>query len=162
MIQRIQTLYLIIGSFSMFLSFVFPFAVFKGMNGLDHILSALSFIREDNESYQLLNHIPYMILASFGGGVLLANVLFYKNLNLQRKIGRLLYVLLLASIGAMFWMIFSNMKSLNNLHLQMDFYHVGFYLPFVALIMNFMANRGIRRDQNLLKSLDRLRWKKRQ
>ena len=157
MIQRIQTVYLIIGSVAMFLSFVFPIVVFDGMSGLDHVLSALSFAREDGESHKLLNHIPYMILASLAGGVLLANVLLYKNLNLQRQIGRLLYLLLIASIGTMFWLIFSNMSSLESLDLKTDFYHVGFYLPFVALIMNFMANRGMRRDQNLLKSLDRLR-----
>lgn len=157
MIQRIQTVYLIIGSVAMFLSFVFPIVVFEGMSGLDHVLSALSFAREDGESHKLLNHIPYMILASLAGGVLLANVLLYKNLNLQRQIGRLLYLLLIASIGTMFWLIFSNMSSLESLDLKTDFYHVGFYLPFVALIMNFMANRGMRRDQNLLKSLDRLR-----
>jgi len=36
-------------------------------------------------------------------------------------------------------------------------YHVGFYLPVVALAFLFLAIRGIKKDEALVKSLDRIR-----
>ncbi|NQX93087.1 MAG: DUF4293 family protein [Flavobacteriales bacterium] len=54
-------------------------------------------------------------------------------------------------------MIRTNLNGLDSEDLKLDWYLVGFYMPFVALLFNFMAARAIRRDQELLKSLDRLR-----
>jgi hypothetical protein len=34
---------------------------------------------------------------------------------------------------------------------------VGFYLPLLALILNFSANRLIRNDEQLVRSMDRIR-----
>jgi hypothetical protein len=36
-------------------------------------------------------------------------------------------------------------------------FEAGFYLPTLALILNLLANRFIRRDEQLVRSMDRLR-----
>jgi hypothetical protein len=36
-------------------------------------------------------------------------------------------------------------------------YWIGFYMPVAAIAFQFMANRGIKRDEALVKSVQRLR-----
>ncbi|MHA6248683.1 DUF4293 domain-containing protein [Pontibacter sp. CAU 1760] len=36
-------------------------------------------------------------------------------------------------------------------------YHAGFYMPLLALLLNALANRFIKRDEDLVRSVDRLR-----
>lgn len=156
MIQRVQSLYFLLGALALFLVFVFDMVVFKDLAELRYHLSALSFYQGEEQLVVKGNMIMNLLLA-LGGGVMLGNILMFKNRSLQRSIGRLIYILILAIIGCMFYFIITNQNSPEVNELSVNHYSVGFYLPFFALIMTFMANRGIRRDEQLVASLDRLR-----
>ena len=157
MIQRIQSIYLVLASAAMFLSFLFTIVVFEGMGNLNYQLGAFDFSRSDGEIFAIESNTLFILFTSLAGGVFIANVLMFRNLKLQRQIGRLLYLIVFGSIGSMFFMVIDNMSPEESTQLTVDLFHIGFYLPFVALILNFMANKGMRRDQQLLNSLDRLR-----
>jgi hypothetical protein len=43
------------------------------------------------------------------------------------------------------------------LHIERIDYGLGMYLPVIALAFTFLANRGIKKDEDLVKSVDRLR-----
>tara|TARA_Y100000589_G_scaffold328065_1_gene371367 strand:+ start:49 stop:210 length:162 start_codon:yes stop_codon:yes gene_type:complete len=45
----------------------------------------------------------------------------------------------------------------ENVEVQNQVYHVGFYMLISSIPFLFLANRGIKKDDDLVKSLDRLR-----
>ncbi len=156
MIQRVQSLYFLLGAVALFLVYVFDIAVFKDMAELEYQLSAFSFSRGE-AFFVVKGNVMMNLLVALSGGVMLANILLFKNRKLQRSIGRLIYLLLLSLIGCMVYFILTNQNSPQVNELTIQYYSVGFYLPFFAFLMTFMANRGIRRDEQLVASLDRLR-----
>ena len=54
-----------------------------------------------------------------------------------------------------------NMKSIlddqKSVEVLNQVYHVGFYLLISSIPFLFLANRGVKKDDDLVKSLDRLR-----
>jgi hypothetical protein len=64
-------------------------------------------------------------------------------------------LLIVATFGLQFY--FSNKgEALLNPKLEGEF-QPAFYLPTLALMLNLLANRFIRRDEQLVRSADRLR-----
>tara|TARA_B100000886_G_scaffold335217_1_gene291949 strand:+ start:57 stop:218 length:162 start_codon:yes stop_codon:yes gene_type:complete len=45
----------------------------------------------------------------------------------------------------------------ENVEILNEVYHVGFYMLISSIPFLFLANRGIKKDEDLVKSLDRLR-----
>ena len=73
----------------------------------------------------------------------------------QLKLGMLNLLLIIATFGAAFH--FSNLgETFLNPKLEGQF-QPAFYLPTLALMLNLLANRFIRRDEQLVRSADRLR-----
>ena len=157
MIQRIQSVYLFLGAVAAFLAFALDLARFLDVSSIQYVVDAFTFTNSNGDLFTLQQNIPFIILNSLAGGMLLANILLYKNMSLQRKVSRFLHLIILGSVVSMIFMIRTNLNGLDSVDLKLDWYLVGFYMPFVALLFNFMAARAIRRDQELLKSLDRLR-----
>jgi|TARA_B100000497_G_C7667981_1_gene402875 hypothetical protein len=130
MIQRIQTLYLFVAAILSALSaFVLP------MYSLDEItLEATA------------NAATF---GGFGGSMAFFSgaILLYRNLKLQLLIVRLSMVLSLLVLGALIWIIQGNGGSAA----------LGVVIPFVNIVLAFMASKGIQKDEAKLRSLDRLR-----
>ena len=73
----------------------------------------------------------------------------------QLKLGMLNLLLIIATFGAAFH--FSNQgEAFLNPKLEGQF-QPAFYLPTLALLLNLLASRFIRRDEQLVRSADRLR-----
>jgi putative copper export protein len=94
-------------------------------------------------------------LALAAAVVAVVEIFQFRNRMLQLKLGALNILLITATIGAAFY--YSNQgERLLNPKLQGQF-DIGFYLPTLALLLNLLANRFIRRDDQLVRSMDRLR-----
>jgi uncharacterized protein YigA (DUF484 family) len=78
----------------------------------------------------------------------------FKNRLLQIKLGALNSLLMAGVLGLI--MLFSNQGE-EYIQGQGGEYLLGTYLPMAAMICNLIANRFIRRDENLVRSSDRLR-----
>jgi peptidoglycan/LPS O-acetylase OafA/YrhL len=136
MIQRIQTLWLVLAAIVMALLFYFPVymingtAVSIGNNFIAIVLAALSII------------LSLVTLFSFKKR---------KNQVILTWLNILVCVLLL---GWLFYLIHQNKipETLND-----GYYWVGAFIPLVDIVLLFLAKRGIRKDEKLVKSLDRLR-----
>ncbi len=104
---------------------------------------------EQNDVYSsALDHTPLLVLSIISAVVGLADVFLYRNRPLQINICRFNLLLLLAMIGIAFYLEY----------LDKDFSPwMGMAIPFLALALNLMAIRGIRADENLVRSMDRLR-----
>lgn len=157
MIQRIQSVYLAIAI--ILLSFVtVGTTLFSFVNDANRFtFSSYGITKYDLEgSFISQTHFPVyigliaLILLSF------ICLMSYKNLERQFKLGRTifyLYFLLLITILVLSFFGDSLIDAKTNAR-ELG---LGFYLFVAGFPLIFMANTGIKRDKNLLKSLDRLR-----
>jgi hypothetical protein len=98
---------------------------------------------------------PIAALAVAAAAVAIFEIFQFRNRMFQLKLGALNILLITATIGAAFYYS-SQGEQLLNVKLEGK-YDAGFYLPTLALLLNLLANRFIRRDDQLVRSMDRLR-----
>lgn len=138
MIQRRQTLWLLLASVAAGLTFMFPFVVGKKMEKnmlVDEVVDAGS---------------NFFILLITGVSLVLSTVIIFlfKNRKQQMQLC-LLGMLISAGIIALY---FLQMNKLTNTTLALTS-----ILPFLVLAGYILAFRDIRKDEKLVKSLDKLR-----
>lgn len=144
MIQRIQTIYLLLA------------AVLSG--GLVFFVSF--FINEDANTSNiiaLLNENRFLI-KSIGIGFFLSSALsvlsifMYKTRQNQFVLGRLNILINFYLLGVLLY------ESLNiSGEASVSEKGIGIFLPIIVIVFLVMANKAIRKDENLVKSVDRLR-----
>ena len=112
----------------------------------------------------ILAFIPFSPLNAFSDGffigfssvialIAIVTIFLYKNRKMQI---RLCYGMLIALVlFYIFYLIFSR----QNLSFTELFKHVQytFVFPFISIILIYLAIRGIKKDDKLVRSLDRLR-----
>ncbi len=152
MIQRIQTIYLALAALLLGLTFAFPFATYALSQG-DVIFNAYGVT--DNAE-EINTFFPYYITIALSMGLALFSILQYKKRKLQITVGRFVYLLLAVTIAFVF-IDFYSLKGQFEIDSAAVSYGVSMFLPVAALPILFMANRNIRKDEDLIKSLDRLR-----
>ncbi len=104
---------------------------------------------------------PYLIsanalLAIINGaiGILaLLCIFLYKNRNVQIRVGNLSMLLTALLAGLLFFVADTISKSMNQ---RVDFM-IGSYLPLIEIVLLFIAVRFIKKDEDLVRSADRLR-----
>jgi membrane-bound ClpP family serine protease len=134
MIQRLQSLWLLAASACAFLSFKVPF--YGGYDQARYIpVTALT------------GNIVLMVTSVIGGAALIA-IFLYKDRKVQFRIT--LITLLLSILNIVLYFIEIEKFAQGNLALTSV---VTFAIP----VFIFLAVRGIRKDEKLVKSLDRLR-----
>lgn len=130
MIQRIQTLYLFAAAIlSALAAFVLPM----------YVLDGASYASTANAS----------TFGGFGASMALfsGSILLYNNRNLQLLIVRLGMLMSLLVLGALIWIIQGEGASAGW----------GVVVPFINIVLAFMASKGIQKDEKKVRSLDRLR-----
>ena len=138
MIQRQQTLWLLLCSIAALLSFMFPFVTGKV---LDKTVEVDASIKAGAD---------FLILIFTGGSLILSSItiFLYKDRKLQIKLC-LLGILLAATI------IFLYILQMNKVSKAV--LALAAILPFLILFGYYMAFKNIRKDERLVKSLDKLR-----
>ncbi|OSZ76977.1 hypothetical protein CAP36_11130 [Chitinophagaceae bacterium IBVUCB2] len=140
MIQRQQTLWLLLATIAGVLSFMFPFAV-----GEKIVVNTTMKERVDlvaGEDFFIL------ILTIVSIGLSAITIFLFKDRKLQIK---LCLLGLLVAIGILILYVLSMNKLLASTPA------LWAILPVVIIISYFMAFRNIRKDEKLVKSLDKLR-----
>ncbi len=95
------------------------------------------------------------IVALLSAAVAVYEIFQFRNRFGQLKLGMVNLLLIVAVFGLQFY--FSNLgEAALNPKLEGQF-QPAFYLPTLALMLNLLANRFIRRDEQLVRSADRLR-----
>ena len=152
MIQRIQTIYLVLATLILGLTFAFPFATYTIEQG-DIVFNAYGVSENVGE---INTFFPYYITIALSMGLALFSLLQYKKRKVQITVGRFVYLLLAVTITFVF-VDFYSLSGKLEVESGMVSSGVGMFLPVAALPILFMANRNIRKDEDLIKSLDRLR-----
>lgn len=157
MIQRIQSVYLLLAVISLGVMFFFPLASFIG-GDKDQLVYFI---------YELISKIPgetpavpvyfiYPILALTILAILLSlfAIVQFKNRGIQLKMIRAAILLILSMIGVFFFYCSPLLEKASG---TLTEYKIGSYMPLIALMFLILANRGVMNDIKLLRSADRLR-----
>lgn len=143
MIQRIQSVYLLLVAV---LSYWVLFGINVWMTNEGIGVTPYAIL---SDSSWLLKMIPLMFFAS---GVLASIAIFlYKNRQLQFVVGRIIILIQLFLLGLLIYL------SLNLPGETFSEKGIGMFFPVVLLVLTVLANKAIRKDENLVKSVDRLR-----
>ncbi len=103
---------------------------------------------------------PFYLISIFLSMLALAVLLSYKKLETQQKLGRLSFVTLLVGLIIVTVIFYATRGQLNGMLeglLVKSRLGIGYYLLIVATAFSFLGNLGVKRDLDLLKSIDRIR-----
>ena len=155
MIQRIQSVYLLLAGISAAVMFFFPLAVFYGNSNFEMYAYQLHFFDPDPS----LQVSPYFLLPLLGSIVLIILLSFWtifsfkkrKQQLLLTKINMAITMLLLAGY------FFGYIGMLENSVGNPPEYQFASFMPALVFMFLLLANRGIQKDEKLIRSMDRLR-----
>lgn len=164
MIQRVQSIFLLAAAILLVVALFFPLwseTDIQKQERAELNVYELRYekINEDGSRGELINVKQTFYLSIFlfvGAGIALFSIFQYKNRLRQIQLGALNSLVIAASFLVALFVYIRKAEVLVNLEAQGE-YEMGFYLPIVALICNSIANRFIRKDENLVRSADRLR-----
>jgi len=160
MIQRIQSVFLLLLALSMLSLVALPlWHKVDGLTQQELTLTAFNFQATAKLPAAPTTGAPVWIIAVLAlasAAVAVYEIFQFRNRFTQLKLGMLNLLLLVATFGAAFY--FSNQgEAFLNPKLEGKFLP-AFYLPTLGLMLNLLANRFIRRDEQLVRnSYDRLR-----
>lgn len=150
MIQRIQSIYLLIAGLVMLAMYNVPVAVFTS-GELSYNLFACHILHPISGE-MVINVVPMAVLPLLSLFLSLFALLKFKNRTFQMKLGKLnvLVLLVLIVVQGIYFVRLANMLGQGK---------PGFsaIVPLIAIILVFMANKAIRKDDNLIRSADRIR-----
>ena len=145
MIQRIQSLFLLIVSLSFLGHFLWPLATSN--------ISGGKFLAD--KVFDINDHVVLLGLVILGAGLALINIFLFNNRPLQLRLGYILIILgiLFPLVGVFSFMNdtaqMSDSAQIND--------QLGIYLPILTILFAILANRSIKKDENTVRSMDRLR-----
>jgi len=143
MIQRIQSIYLLIASLVSG-GLVFVFNLWSNLK--EQIFALDLFMRESF----LLKVIPLLFLLS--AVVSFLDVFLFKNRKLQFVVGRLIILINLFLLGLL---IYVSLTLPGEISISKK--GIGMFLPILVVLLIVLANKAIKKDEDLVKSVDRLR-----
>ena len=137
MIQRIQTVYLLIALVILgALPFVFPL-----------------FTMSDGKEFRFMNDSFYTVLFGLSTTLTLISIMYFKKRQHQFVLNRLTIILNLILLVLFVY----RSLNLSGEAVQVSEKGIGMFLPIVAIVFLALANRAIKKDEDLVKSADRLR-----
>jgi len=137
MLQRIQTIYLLL---AFVVTGILPFFI-------------PLWTMTDGKVYFFMQNQVYVVLFGLSTTLSLLSIISYKKRQNQFVIGRLNIILNLILLGLFVY------RSLNvsGETLAVSEKGIGMFLPIVAIVLLVLANKAIKKDEDLVKSVDRLR-----
>ncbi|MGY3792675.1 DUF4293 domain-containing protein [uncultured Aquimarina sp.] len=136
MIQRIQSIYLLLVAL------------------IASVVSTLVPYGFDQDKNELLAKDNLLVLGMFAGSAVLAvvSIFLFKNRQLQFVLGRINILLNFILLGVfVYWSLTLSGETLVSEK------GIGMLLPIISIVLLVVANKAIKKDENLVKSVDRLR-----
>jgi hypothetical protein len=137
MIQRIQTIYLLL---AFVVTGILPFFI---------PLWTMS----DGKEYFFMQNQVYVVVLGLSTTLSLLSIVSYKKRQNQFVIDRLNIILNLILLGLFVY----RSLNLSGETIAVSEKGIGMFLPIVAIVLLVLANKAIKKDEDLVKSVDRLR-----
>jgi hypothetical protein len=140
MLQRIQTVYLFISVVATgVLPFVFPL-----------------WITKTDEPYFFMLNLGFVALFGLSTVLSIISIMTFKKRKKQFVMGRLNIILNLILLGLFIYQSL-NLSGETDPAKVVSEKGIGMMLPVVSIVFLSLANKAIRKDEDLVKSVDRLR-----
>ena len=155
MIQRIQTLFLLVVLLSGIACFFSPFWIYTGSNytcyvnmfGAKQVMGAATF--------QIISTMPVIVVLSISLILTIVSIFYFKNRRVQLKINGYNLLLTVIFIGTIYlWIPYIITDKLPDASYDWQY---GLIFPLISLVFILLAGRFIKKDEKLVKSADRLR-----
>ena len=135
MLQRIQTIYLFLAAL-VSAGLIFVFDLWK----------------ENGEPVYAQDEPSVLALFGLSALLSLVTIFLYKNRKLQFVLGRVNIILNLILLGLfVYWSL--NVSGESKISEK----GIGMVIPIVSIVLLVLANKAIKKDEDLVKSVDRLR-----
>lgn len=145
MIQRIQSILLLLAAVAVFALFKLPFGSSNAIAG-----SALF----SDGIFNIQDHIGLMGLFCGAGALALIAIFLFNNRKLQLTLSR---ISIIANIIGIILGVVLFMQDSNAMGATVPNEELGLGLPILSIIFAAFAMRYINKDEKLVKSMDRLR-----
>jgi hypothetical protein len=147
MIQRIQSVYLLLVIIAYTLLFFFPIATYTTIDTVFSFSILEISGANSNSSFPLMGAVIVLGLA------VLVTIFLYKKRLLQIKITAIILLAHIAFVAALFYVADVLSKKFG----ADAVYESGAYIALIPLVFLVLANRAIRKDEKMVRSTDRLR-----
>ena len=158
MIQRIQTVYLALGSIFLGLLLVtgaFAFGAIEEES--ETVLAASAGTAFEDGVYAADDHLLLILIILLAAIVGLIGIFLFKNRNLQMSLTKAFMILAFFVNALSFYLMYQEVNMISELTVSDLSLRLGAFLPLVAMLMAYLALKNIRKDEQLVKSMDRLR-----
>jgi hypothetical protein len=143
MIQRIQTLYLLFAA-TISGGLIFVFNLWNSTKGKTFAIDLF------NNEIMFLKLIPALFI--FAAIQSFSAIFLFKNRQLQFVVGR---ISVLTNLILLVLLIYVSLTLPGEM--QISEKGIGMFLPILAILLIVLANKAIKKDEDLVKSVDRLR-----
>jgi Domain of unknown function (DUF4293) len=153
MIQRIQTLYLLAALGLIILVFFLPVSEFISGNNQLITFKAIGFYDERTGNL-IIATIPVIIIVSVIIFLYIISIFLFKKRMIQMRLCVFNIILLVGLIGLYCYHLVFFIKTDYGTDFKIG---ISFILPVLSIILTYLALRGIRKDEYLVKLADRIR-----
>lgn len=153
MIQRIQTLYLLIALILTGLLYFFPYAEILSIENELYSFHFNGLHYADSEEIYIQT-IPSIILLTVIALLNIVTIFLFKKRIIQMRLAFINMLLQLGFAGLVYFYI-NNLSS--SLEAEAVSYKLSGAIPFISAILHYLAIRAIGKDEALVRSIDRIR-----
>ena len=156
MIQRKQSVYLLLVAVLMSWLLIRPYAEVSLMDGRMLIFHSLN-IRDYSSPHDYVNYkytIPLLVLVFLTGVLNFVNIFLFGRRILQIRLCVVSSVML---VMILLTMLYYYIMIRNSIEHTLHIFRVASIFPIIGIIFNFLAYRAIHQDEMLVKSYDRIR-----
>ena len=144
MIQRIQSIYLLLAAL---IAGVLPMYISLWTSVKENIIYSATLLQGNSLTEKI---VPVLF---FGSALIsLCSIFLFKNRQLQFVLGRVVLLINLFLLGLLVYLslTLSGEAAVSEKG-------IGMFLPVVVILLTAIANKAIKKDEDLVKSVDRLR-----
>lgn len=156
MFSKFQTYYLLIAAACLLMMYLFPIAQIQIENEI-YDLNTNGINLQIQDFSVVSKFYPIQILIPLTAFFLLAAALILKETKYQKAIGRLSYILIFLILFFCWFELYQLTNILKEYEILKGYR--GFYFPIASLAFVFLANRSIKREEEILKIFENIREK---
>jgi len=148
MIQRIQSIFLLLAAACAFALFALPFASVEVPE-----TNVASSIFADGV-YDIQDHIGTIVLFCLAGGLAFISIFLFNNRKLQMTLSRFAIIFNIIGLVLAIILFYNEVQGMGE---EMPDDRLGIFLPILFIVFTLLGLRFIGKDEKLVKSMDRLR-----
>ena len=152
MIQRIQTIFLLGAAVSLLIMILLPVGEVVTSEGISYSLRSHGIYEAEGKVF--ISSLPVVTLTGFTAALLFVNIFLFRNRKLQIRLCVYGIVLNFGIIGLIYYygVLLSREVDKGELTILLTV-----VMPVISIIFTYLAFRGIRKDEILIRSIDKLR-----